>query len=246
MLTFGSLFAGIGGIDLGLERAGMKCKWQVEIDPWCQKVLAKHWPDVERFADVREVGAHNLAPVDVIAGGFPCQPVSRAGRTLRQRDERWLWPDFYRVVRELRPRYVFVENVPGLMDGGLDEVLGDLAASGFDADWSVLSACAVGAPHTRQRVFIVADAHGGDGTARLGPVTHGASPLQPVHYGKSPQTHSERWFMDAPSRDGGVAHGLSRRLDRPRIKALGNAVVPQAIEFIGRRIAEAEEARLVA
>ena len=102
-LTVGSLFTGIGGIDLGLERAGMRVLWQVEIDDWCRRVLAKHWPDVERFADVRDVGAHNLAPVDVICGGFPCQPVSTAGKQRGRADERWLWPEFARIVRGLPP-----------------------------------------------------------------------------------------------------------------------------------------------
>lgn len=155
-LTVGSLFSGIGGIDLGLERAGMKVRWQVEIDPWCTRVLAKHWPDVERFADVREVGSHNLAPVDVIAGGFPCQPVSFAGKGLAQDDPRWLWPEFARVIRELRPRYALMENVPGLLARGFGDVLRDLAESGYDAEWDCIPAAAVGAPHRRDRVWVVA------------------------------------------------------------------------------------------
>jgi len=156
-MTFGSLFAGIGGIDLGLERAGMTCKWQVEIDPYCRKVLAKHWPDVRRYEDVREVGKHNLEPVDLVAGGFPCQDVSVAGKRagIKEGTRSGLWFEFHRIICELRPRYVFVENVPGLLVNGMGRVLGDLASVGYDAWWQVLSAADMGAPHLRKRVFIV-------------------------------------------------------------------------------------------
>ncbi|ANS03868.1 site-specific DNA methylase [uncultured Mediterranean phage uvDeep-CGR2-AD3-C76] len=160
-LTVGSLFSGIGGFDLGLERAGMVVKWQVERDLWCQKVLAKHWPDVPRYTNVEDVGS-NLECVDLICGGFPCQPVSVAGDQKGISDDRWLWPEFRRIVGVLRPRYVLVENVPGLFaaNGGhaFGEVIGDLADLGYDCEWTVLSAADVGAPHLRKRVWIVADA----------------------------------------------------------------------------------------
>src|SRR6476661_6834913 len=129
MLTFGSLFAGIGGIDLGLERAGMRCAWQVEIDDYATRVLAKHWPDVTRFRDVRSVGAHNLTPVDLLAGGFPCQDISDAGKRAGIEGARsGLWSEFARLIGELRPRYVLVENVTALLRRGMGTVLGDLAA----------------------------------------------------------------------------------------------------------------------
>jgi DNA (cytosine-5)-methyltransferase 1 len=161
-VTFGSLFAGIGGIDLGLERAGMTCKWQVEIDPWCRQVLAKHWPDVRRYEDVKAVGGDTLEPVELIAGGFPCQDVSVAGQGAGIKDgtRSGLWSEFHRIIRELRPRYVLVENVPGLFANGMGRVLGDLAEIGYDAEWEVLSAADVGAPHLRKRVFIVAYSEG--------------------------------------------------------------------------------------
>ncbi len=161
-MRLGSLFSGIGGIDLGFERAGWTTVWQVEIDEWCRKVLAKHFPDAERFADVRECGQHNLSPVDCIAGGFPCQPVSLAGKRQGTADDRWLWPEFRRILGELRPRYALLENVPGLLsaDNGwlFGGILGDLATLGFDAEWHSIPAAAVGAPHIRDRVFVVADA----------------------------------------------------------------------------------------
>jgi len=135
-----SLFSGIGGLELGLERAGMTVVGQVEIDPWCRKVLAKHWPEVPRHDDVRTCvdwwRSEPRPAVHVVAGGFPCQPASSAGLRLAQDDERWLWPAMARVVRELRPEYVVLENVVGLLDRGFDEVLGSLASLGFDAEWS--------------------------------------------------------------------------------------------------------------
>lgn len=156
-LTVGSLFTGIGGIDLGCERAGMQVAWQVEIDPWCSRVLEKHWPNVARYGDVKGVGSHNLAPVDVIAGGFPCQDISIAGRGGGLAGERsGLWFEMHRIVRELRPRFVLVENVSALTSRGIDRVVADLAEIGYDAEWHCVSAGAVGAPHQRLRLWIVA------------------------------------------------------------------------------------------
>lgn len=164
-MNVGSLFAGIGGFDLGLERAGMRVSWQVEQDPYCRAVLARHFPEAARFEDVREVGAQNLPPVDLICGGFPCQDLSPAGRGAGIDGARsGLWSEFARIVRELRPRYVVVENVPALLTGKgkrwdrapVGRVLGDLAEAGYDAEWACLSAREFGAPHLRKRIWIVA------------------------------------------------------------------------------------------
>ena len=280
-MTFGSLFAGIGGIDLGLERAGMECQWQVEIDPYCRKVLAKHWPDTERFADVKAVGKHNLGSVDLIAGGFPCQDVSLAGKRtgIKEGTRSGLWFEFHRIICELRPRYVFVENVPGILVDGMGRVLGDLAASGYDAEWQVLSAADVGAPHLRKRVWIVAypdrdefmeseGSQGGRVQARpvgknrkkvgrgrtfdsgqeggLADATgermerRGSAAieepevsLRPEILGRHrPAQGAEIWSTEPGM--GRMAHGVPRRVDR--LKALGNAVVPQCAEWIGRQI----------
>lgn len=161
MLTVGSLFSGIGGLELGFERAGFEVRWQVEIDPWCRKVLTKHWPSVPKYEDVRNVGAHNLEWVDVIVGGFPCQDISIAGKGAGLEGTRsGLWSEYIRIVRATRPRYVVVENVSALLHRGLDVVLRDLAQSGYDAEWQVLPAAAFGAPHRRDRVFIVANTNG--------------------------------------------------------------------------------------
>src|SRR6266496_1290630 len=162
--TFGSLFAGIGGLDLGLERAGMACKWQVEIDGFAKKVLQKHWPDVPKFRDIRTVGKHNLSAVDLICGGFPCQDISQA-KTINAQgldgERSGLWKEFYRVICELRHRYALVENVAALLYRGIGRVLGDLAAIGYDAIWQVLRACDFGLPHRRERLFIIAHTNKG-------------------------------------------------------------------------------------
>jgi DNA (cytosine-5)-methyltransferase 1 len=153
----GSLFSGIGGLELALESLGMRTVWQVECDRYARRVLWQHWPIVPKYEDVCAVGAANLCPVDVICGGFPCQGISDAGLRLGLDDPRsGLWREFARVVRELRPRYVFVENVAALRVRGLGRVLGDLAEIGYDAEWDCVRAADVGAPHLRNRLFLLA------------------------------------------------------------------------------------------
>jgi DNA (cytosine-5)-methyltransferase 1 len=166
-MTCGDLFAGIGGMSLGLERAGFTVRWQVETEPYCENVLARHWPAVARRRDVRFAGAASLERVDLIAGGFPCQDVSIAGRGagLERGHRSGLWWEFARIVRELGPRWVLVENVPALRRRGADTVLGDLEAAGYACWPLVVGARHVGAPHRRDRVWIVGHATGRDGTA---------------------------------------------------------------------------------
>jgi DNA (cytosine-5)-methyltransferase 1 len=237
-------------MDLGLDRAGMECRWQVEIDPFCRKVLAKHWKDVPKYDDVRTVGKHNLEPVDLIAGGFPCQDVSLAGKQagLLEGNRSGLWFEFYRIICELRPRYALIENVTGLISNGLDRVICDLAKSGYDAEWQVISACAFGAPHTRERLFVVAHSKNqrydgrrrNDGNESRAPLysTFGAE-LQHIAlcYGEvwvvAGQQHNKRFVAPDILR---VADGIPNRVDR--LRGLGNAVVPQVAEYIGRRILE--------
>ena len=155
-LTVGSLFSGIGGIDLGLERAGMTVKWHSEIDPYACRVLKKHWPDVPNLGNIKEIDWAKVEPVDVIAGGYPCQPFSTAGKRQGDKDERHLWPYFLRAISELRPRFALLENVRGHLSMGFDRVLGDLAEIGYDAEWQIVSAASVGAPHRRDRIICVA------------------------------------------------------------------------------------------
>lgn len=244
-LTYGSLFSGIGGIDLGLDRAGMRPLWQSEIDPFASRVLAHHWPDIPNLGDITTIDWSSVARPDVLCGGYPCQPFSTAGRRQGEADPRHLWPHMLRAIRALRPRYVLAENVPGHLSLGFDRVLCDLAESGLDAEWSVASACAVGAPHLRRRLFWVAYPRG----SRLGPLTGGAPGVESPDEGwdhdhvavghAAAQGRSTVWRAqpDVPL----LADGLPPRLVRPANRALGNAVVPQVAELIGRRIVAAAE-----
>lgn len=294
LYTIGSLFSGIGGLELGLERAGVgRTVWQVEREPFCQAVLQKHWPDAERFDDVKTVGRHNLKPVDVICGGFPCQDISYAGKGAGLAGARsGLWFEYARIIGELRPSYVVVENVAALRRRGLDTVLGDLAALGYDTIWLPIRASDVGAPHRRERLFILAHA------AELRRDGHSAQPrgisesktergLSELE-GGSLVGHTEGGKQDGRQRAeasgqgdaggasgaageprelpvaepgmGGAVDGLSRWLDRwpsrpgeaqkdweasritegrignktARLKALGNAVVPQVGYVAGK------------
>lgn len=234
MLTFGSLFAGIGGLDLGLERAGMQCQWQVEIDDYATKVLAKHWPDVARFRDVRECGSGNLSRVDLICGGFPCQDISYAGKGAGLAGARsGLWSEYARIIGELRPRYVLVENVAALLGRGMGTVLGNLSAIGYDAEWEIVSAAAVGAPHLRERVFIVAypnsgNKHGRSSALQVGRIWSAEAVT------KARQQSRTEWRLE--SRPPVLAHGVSARVEQ--LNGYGNAVVPQVAEFVGRLIVE--------
>lgn len=236
-----SLCTGIGGIDLGLQRAGWRIAAQVEIDPYCTAVLSKHWPEVPRWSDLTEVDPHDLPAADLIAAGFPCQPFSKAGRRRSVADERWMWPAVAAVVGVLRPRYVLLENVAALLDDAdaFGWVLSDLAALGFDAEWTVLSACAVGAPHTRERLFVVAHPDGLHGATWLGAELHRTQPLP--DRGDRPGA----W----PDPVGGVmaratvGDGVPPRLARRLAAAGGNAAVPQVVELIGRALLAADHAR---
>jgi DNA (cytosine-5)-methyltransferase 1 len=271
VLTVGSLFAGIGGFDLGLERAGMRVLWQCEIDPYAQRVLAKHWPDVLLLPDIRGVCADTVPAVDVICGGFPCQDLSLAGRGAGIDGERsGLWGEYARLIRELRPRYVVVENVAALLARGMGVVLGDLAACGYDAEWDCIPASAVGAPHQRDRVWLVAypnqERRGGrpgelrtrgrgepadgsedvahaTGFGRLPRVERQArrqAPLGPSALGEPERRGSARGAESWPPEPdvGRVAYGVPARVDR--LAGLGNALVPQIAEWLGRRIIERE------
>lgn len=239
------LFSGIGGFSLGLERTGgFKTVAFCEIDDYCAKVLNRHWSNVPVYRDVRQLSAERLAAdgigrIDLICGGFPCQDISWAGPGAGLAGERsGLWSEFARLIREIRPRYVLVENVAALLKRGLSAVLGDLASLGFDAEWSTVSACSVGAPHMRQRVFVVAYANGLDGRPR---VRHPAArQVRQVQAFDSLEGARAGWRLRLanPSELYRGADGLSFGLERNH--AIGNAVVPQIPELIGRAILSAE------
>jgi DNA (cytosine-5)-methyltransferase 1 len=226
-LTFGSLFAGIGGFDLGFERAGMLCKWQVEIDDYATRVLAKHWPNVHRERDIRGCGKHNLEAVDVICGGFPCQDISRARQGERKGidgEKSGLWFEFKRIITLLRPRFIVLENAAEFTVRGLDRVAGQLVELGYDSEWKIHAACDAGAKHIRERCYVLAYTAGvGNWMAK-----------ETICAGWQKPEHCAWW--DTEPELGRVADGVSSRVDR--LRCLGNAVVPQVAEWIGRRIME--------
>lgn len=260
-LTFGSLFAGIGGFDLGFERAGLRCVWQVEKDPYCQRVLAKHWPNVRRWDDVCTFPpepADGLCP-DVICGGFPCQDISKAGHVQGERkglngERSGLWSEFLRIIRRLRPPFVVVENVAKLLVRGLGRVLGSLAEIGYDAEWHCLPACTFGAPHIRDRLFVLAYSLGGrirmqgrSQIVRTPPPMQGQTQkwdrLWTHPYAVGPLDGVDGYPKDGPwfaePDVGRMVDGVPFGVERNR--ALGNAVVPPVAEWIGRRLIEANQ-----
>ena len=299
MLTVGSLFSGIGGLDLGLERAGMEVIWQSEIDPYGCRVLKKHWPEVVNHGNIKEIKWGDVVRPDIICGGYPCQPFSTAGKRNGADDSRHLWPWVRQAISELRPNYAILENVRGHITLGLSTVIGELASIGYDAEWQIVSANSVGAPHLRERVIIVAypirELADTDNSGRLHrqpqiftanrwlnalsligasstdmayaseQYSHGqldntrdsARPKTVSQSGDSgrsqnvaytysisghiqcewqiPQSNTERcsWWKTEPD-VGRVANGVPSRVDR--LRGLGNAVVPQVAELIGRMV----------
>lgn len=279
-VKIGSCFAGIGGFELGLERAipNSRTIWQVEQNKFCQEILKKHWPDATIFEDVRTVGAHNLEPIDLLCGGFPCQDISIAGKKEGIHDSKKssLFWELHRIISELRPRIICLENVANIIRLGGTDVVGSLAQIGYDCEWTVIrSGADFGAPHERKRWFCVAYPNSIRSTQasdwRLTQKTGKKSKVFPrgsQNAANTHSTHSQREWL--PSRiqkkDSDfssnlqtrshwsepcqiepticrVDDGISSRLDRhyitkinQRLKALGNAIVPQASEWIGHQI----------
>ena len=247
-LTFGSCFAGAGGLDLGLERAGMVCRWQIEVDEFCRRVLEKHWPNVRRYGDIRNVDAEELERVDVVAGGFPCVDVSNAGKRAGISAERsGLYRQAIRTFRLVRPRALLLENVAALLGRGMGTLLGDLASEGLDAEWDCVSTADLGAPAVRDRVFTIAypTEHRLEGNFRgaLAQVSKDGPPKTLDAWNSSSSPFREWPKLLAESRVIRVPGGFAAWLDRPkqRLKAIGNCVSPQVAEWIGRRILEAHE-----
>jgi DNA (cytosine-5)-methyltransferase 1 len=242
MMTIGSLFSGIGGLELGLEWAGLgKTVWQVEKDEYCRRVLAKHWPNAERYEDVKEVGKHNLRAVDIVCGGFPCQDISRAGKQQGLSGERsGLWFEMHRIISELRPYIAIMENVPNLISGErgkwFGSVLWSLAEIGYDAEWQCIPAGRLGAHFFGERVYVMASPseagflrRQGRWTVKVEADTWGWNEFErlvrvEVQHGVPAGTH------------GRISDGVSHRMDR--LRALGNAVVPQVAQAIGGNIKE--------
>ena len=253
-MTFVSFFAGIGGIDLGLERAGHECVGQVEIGPYCNRVLEKHWPGMWRHDDIRTLDPADIPAADLWCGGFPCQNISSAGLKEGIRGAKsGLFFNFARLVREGRPAVVLLENVAGLSSRGLGEVLWELSSCGYDAEWETLPAGIFGAFHQRHRTFVVGYAHAKskpdlqehDEAPWLPPLVANTEHAWRSLRGSLGRAWGEResvpWDFDGECTDSAVAvrvdDGLPNRMDR--LSALGNAVVPQVAEYIGRLLMEA-------
>ena len=243
-MTHLSLFSGIGGLDLAAEWAGFATVGQCEFADYPTKVLEKHWPDVPRWRDIRTLTKESFyertgqRTVDVISGGFPCQPFSVAGKQKGKEDDRYLWPEMLRVIRELRPRYVVGENVSGLIRIALAEILSELQIIGYEARGYSSAARDVGGLHKGERIFIVAAAN--DRSAALWGDTqfpaNGGTERRGNHHGGGTEKPDlwKRWEVEP--RPYGVAYGIPHRVDR--LKCLGNAVVPQQAYPIFKALAE--------
>jgi DNA (cytosine-5)-methyltransferase 1 len=250
-MRIGSLFAGIGGLELGLERAGLgHVAWQCEIDPFARRILAKQWPDALRIADVRKVSPATVPQVEIICGGFPCQDLSVAGKGRGlDGDRSGLWFEFARVIDECQPALVIVENVTHGQSRWLPHVARDLEELGYVPAPIALPAGSLGAPHVRARTFVAADTDGE--LLRVVKQRRPARSSRGVrHEGKAESRDdgarrhaslASAW--SAPPPMGGVGHGVSGGLDgdpfaADRLRVLGNAVVPQVAEAIGRMIVD--------
>ncbi len=157
MYTIGSLCTGYGGLDLALmDIYDARVAWHAETEPHASQLLAERWPGIPNLGDITATDWDSVAPVDIITAGFPCQPISHAGKRKGQDDERWIWPSVADAMRVLRPGLVVLENVSAITVRGFDAVLGDIATLGFDAEWTCLRSSDVGAPHRRERWFCTA------------------------------------------------------------------------------------------
>ncbi len=266
-LTVLDLFSGIGGFSLGLERTGgFRTVAFCEIDSFCQSILKKHWPDVPVFEDVRKLNEDQITEtVGLVCGGYPCQPYSVAGKRKGSKDDRSLWPEMFRIIKGFRPTWVLCENVAGHVSMGLDSVLSDLESENYTCQALVIPACAVSLPHRRDRVWVAAYAN-----SKRHEQSHVAGQSERQRFfgriydqeaaanacgqrygqffrpwlrqktgaGFDRPTEAQVWPDQPPLRS--ADDGLSPRLVRCQLKALGNAVVPQIPEMIGRAILAAE------
>ena len=260
-MNFLSLFTGIGGIDLGLTWAGMNTTGQVEINEACRCWLKHHWPNVKRWSDIRDFSFQKWTDhygdntkIDLIAGGFPCQDISVAGKGKGIEGARsGLWKEMFRIICEFKPRWILVENVPALRTRGADRVLADLESEGYACETQVVGACHAGACHTRKRVYIVAHSDGqrlskrreiSIGTEKK--VTKSSSQCR--YEWPAPPGQRQREFEKPRLVEfgmGGTDDGISTRiLELANMEALigyGNAVIPQVIQAIGQSIIQIEK-----
>ena len=262
------LFSGIGGFSLGLERAGMETIAFCEINPYCRKILEQHWPTVPIYTNVKNLnGIEYEGKVNLICGGFPCQPFSQAGKQGGSEDDRYLWPEMLRLIREIRPTWVLGENVTGIINMELDKIISSLEEEDYKVGTYIIPACGVDAPHKRNRVWIVAHTNnsGQSASEREGSKRYYIRRCrEAMAYSDAPRPQGRllgRQNKEGQSKYGyfgcsssihrqpepaswtpepricRVANGIPDRVDR--IKGLGNAVVPQVVEVFGNMIMEA-------
>lgn len=249
-LTHLSLFSGIGGLDLSAEWAGFKTVGQCECSEYPTKVLEKHWPDVPRWKDIKTLTGDSfyeqtgLQTVDLVSGGFPCQPFSVSGKHRGKEDDRYLWPEMFRIIKELRPTWVVGENVTGIVNMALDTVLSNLEDEEYSCASFIIPACSVNAPHKRNRVAIVAYYDGRRcGEKRKFKSVDGVREEKKNHSLQTEKFCSYNFKSganwDIEPRVDRVVHGISNQVDR--LKCLGNAVVPQQFYPIFKAIADIED-----
>ena len=264
MLNVLDLFSGIGGFSLGLEATGFfKTKAFCEIDPFCQKVLKKHWPDIPIHDDIRSLKGKDIGTVDIITGGYPCQPFSVAGKQKAEKDPRHLWPEYFRLIKECRPTWVIGENVNGHIKLGLDSVLKDLESENYSTRAFSISASSIGANHKRERIWIVANSNNRSSEQNNKIQTRwnfikSSSKIKNVadtdskrrclwetnrknakDVRQSPRSEKTSKWWNAEPKLGRVAHGIPNRVDR--LKSLGNSVVPHIPYHIGMSIIKSYE-----
>lgn len=237
------LFSGIGGFSLASESVGFKTIGFSEIDPYASSILKKHWPNVPNFGDIRNVALEKVGSIDLITAGFPCQPFSVSGERRGDSDERFLWPELVRVLSEIRPSFALFENVPGLLsiDGGrtFNRIMSDVVSVGYDCIWNLVPACAVGANHRRDRLWIVANTIG----ERWDLLDESGEKCKEVDNESTFETKDDQSFLSVavegffPGEVGDFKRnddGLSEGVDRMR--CLGNSIVPQVAQIFLKEI----------
>jgi len=261
-LTHIDLFSGIGGFALAAQRAGFQTEVFCEKDKFCQKVLKKHWSKIPIIPDIRDPDGTKCREAAILTGGFPCQPFSQAGKRRGKDDDRYLWPEMFRVISEAKPAWVLAENVTGIINMVLDQTLADLESEGYETGTFVIPALSLNAPHRRDRVWIIAhDARGKKSRGipsfkwekipEIGKANNHASNSPGSRLErlckkkfKSPFLYAQRrnWEKDwyeVATRFCRVDDGVPNRVDR--LKALGNAIVPQIAEVIMSGIYDIEK-----
>ena len=227
------LFSGIGGFALACRWLGIETIGFCEIEPYAQRVLRKNFPGIRIFEDVRKLQTDELPRPWIITGGYPCQPFSQAGKRRGEEDDRHLWPAMFEIIRSCRPDWVLAENVAGHVSMGLDEVLSDLESEDYTVQPLIVPACAVNALHRRDRVWIVANSN----SKRFTKNNIQEKINRQVIGEKLPIVFDLSSRIEQGARDIRGNDGLSDRVDANRVKALGNAIVPQvAFEIINAMI----------